>query len=242
MATTNTLRIGVNNMEEKRAITHLESELNKIQEATLEMMHVVKNQLQKGREALLTSNRELALEVMHNEKRVNGYELMIDNSCEHVIACFAPVAIDLRFVLATLKINYHLERIGDNAEGISRNVMELKEQWSSELLERLQILKAFEIADAMLDAVIQSYQMEDTSMARKVFEKDKLIDQITHDSQRVIADYLSENNTNIHQDLYLLLIHRKLERVGDLIKNIAEEIIFFIEAKVLKHKKTRLED
>lgn len=218
-------------------MTHLETELKKIKDTTLEMMQIVKSQLSKGKEALLTANKELALEVMHNEKRVNGYELLIDTNCENVIACFSPVAIDLRFVLATLKINYHLERIGDNADGIARNVIDLKEQWDEALLSKLELVKSFEIADEMLSYVISSYENEDTSMARKVFEKDKIIDNITDRALGVISDYLRENQQNVSQNLYLLLLHRKLERIGDLVKNIGEEIIFFVEAKVLKHKK-----
>lgn len=220
-------------------MTHLESELKKIRETALEMMNMVKNQLSKCKEALLTGNKELSLEVMHNEKRVNGYELMIDNACENVIACFGPVAIDLRFVLANLKLNYHLERIGDNAEGIARNVLDLKEQWSEEILQQLELVKAFETADEMLRLVIESYEKEDSALARKVFEKDKAIDDITDRALVTLSDYLKNHHENIQQDLYLLLIHRKLERVGDLVKNIAEEIIFYIEAKVLKHKKDR---
>ncbi|MCX6353258.1 MAG: phosphate transport system regulatory protein PhoU [Bacteroidetes bacterium] len=170
-------------------MTHLETELQQIKDSIIEMMTIVKAQLSKGKEALIGLNKELALEVMHNEKRVNGYDIMIDNSCENVIARFNPVAIDLRFLLATLKM--------------------------------------------------QSYQDENTDLARKVFEKDKHIDTICNQALTVIAEYLKKNQENTEQDLYLLLIHRKLERVGDLLKNIAEEIIFFLEAKVLKHKKQK---
>lgn len=218
-------------------MTHLEIELGKIRESALEMMGMVKNQLLKGKEALITSNKELALEVMHNEKRVNGYELLIDNDCENVIALFSPVAIDLRFVLATLKINYHLERIGDNADGIARNVLDLQAQWNQELLESLELVKAFDTAALMLQHIIDSYANEDSSLARKVFEMDKTIDDITDRALVKIAEYLKQNNQNLEKDLYLLLIHRKLERVGDLMKNMAEEIIFYVEAKVLKHKR-----
>lgn len=217
-------------------MTHLDQELSKIRQSALEMMRMVKKQLLKGKQALITGNKELALEVMHNEKRVNGYELLIDTDCENLIARFSPVAIDLRFVIATLKINYHLERIGDNADGIARNVLDLKAAWNAELLDRLQVTLAFDTAAEMLDHIIESYETEDSSMARRVFEKDRIIDELTDKALLTIADYLKSNNENIEKDLYLLLIHRKLERVGDLIKNMAEEIIFYVEAKVLKHK------
>jgi phosphate transport system protein len=222
-------------------MTHLETELNKIKQSVLEMMNIVRKQLGKGKEALQTYNKELALEVMHNEKRVNGYELVIDNDCENVIACFSPVAIDLRFLLATLKINYHLERIGDNADGIARNVLDLQAGWNKELLDSLELFRAFDIATDMLEIIIEAYETENATIARKIFEKDKTIDEITDNAIVKIADYLKKNNQNLEKDLYLLLIHRKLERVGDLMKNMAEEIIFFIEAKVLKHNKIKTE-
>jgi phosphate transport system protein len=217
-------------------MTHLESELSKVRQSALEMMGIVKNQLIKCKEAFLESNNELALDVMHNEKRVNGYELLIDNDCENIIACFSPVAIDLRLVLATLKINYHLERIGDNADGIARNVLDLQAKWNADLIDSLGLVKAFETADEMFSYILESYEKEDSSLARKVFEKDLLIDDITDKAIHIIAGYLKDHPNNIEKDLYLLLIHRKLERVGDLIKNMAEEIIFYVEAKVLKHK------
>jgi phosphate transport system protein len=217
-------------------MTHLETEINKVRQSAQEMMIIVRNQLQKCKDAFLSSDKQLALDVMHNEKRVNGYELLIDNDCENIIACFGPVAIDLRFILATLKINYHLERIGDNADGIARNVIDLQSKWNEGLIESLKLVRAFEIADDMFNDIIESYGKEDSSIARKVFEKDKEIDDITGKAIHTIAEYLRDRSTNLEKDLYLLLIHRKLERVGDLMKNMAEEIIFYVEAKVLKHR------
>src|SRR6185503_5248534 len=205
-------------------MTHLESELNKVRLSAREMMDIVRNQLLKCKEAFLTSNNELALDVMHNEKRVNGYELLIDNDCENIIACFNSVAIDLRFVLATLKINYHLERIGDNAKDISRNFLDLQAKWYPGLIQALDLVRAFDIADEMLGYIIDSYEHEDTALARKVFEKDIFIDEITDKAIHTLSDYFKTNHDSIETDLYLLLIHRKLERTGDLIKNMAEEI------------------
>ncbi len=222
-------------------MTHLELELQKIKQSALEMMLMVKSQLHKGREAFFGADKELALEVMHTERRVNGYELLIDNECENLIALFNPVAIDLRFVLATLKINYHLERIADNAKSISQNVIDMHPSWDRELLKKLQLEKGFDVAESMLDDVIEAYENENTATARKVFDKDKIIDQLNHECIHLIAEYLKTHKDHMEQDIFLLLIHRKLERIGDLTKNIAEEIIFYIEAKILKHRsKTEL--
>ncbi len=223
-------------MNERRQ-THIELELQNIRTAALEMMRVVSTQLRKVREAMVTFNKGVALEVIHNEKRINGYELMIDKDCENVIALFSPVAIDLRFVLATLKINYALERIGDNVEGMARNVLDLPHEWDAELIRRLELEDAFLLAEEMLSNVMESYAEDNTTLARTVFNKDKTMDARTDRAFKTLADYIRENpGDTIEHSMYLLLIHRKLERIGDLIKNIAEETIFYIEAKVLKHQ------
>ncbi len=172
---------------------------------------------------------------MHNERRVNGYELLIDSECENIIALLNPVAIDLRFLLATLKINYHLERIADNTKNIAQNVVDMHPKWDEALLNKLEIAKAFDVAESMLNDVIDSFEKEDTSKANKVFEKDKIIDAITDRCLPIIAEYLKGSSEDVGRDIYLLLIQKKLERIGDLVKNIAEEIIFYIEAKILKH-------
>jgi phosphate transport system protein len=234
--TNNDQRITHNDQRTTIFMTHLETELHKIKQFAIEMMHIVQSQLSKSKEAFLTVNKDLAFEVLHTERRVNGYELLIDSECENLIALMNPVAIDLRFVLATLKINYQLERIADNAKSIAQNVVDVQPVWDKALLERLQLVRAFEMAQSMLEDVIESFENENTATARKVFEKDKNLDEITHRCIEIIAVYLKDSSQNIEQDLNLLLIHRKLERIGDLIKNIAEEIIFYIEAKILKHR------
>ena len=223
-------------------MVHIESEIQKISQEACEMMGLVKYQLKKCKEAMITSNKELALEVLHNEKRVNAYELMIDNDCENLIARFGPVAIDLRFVLATLKINYHLERIGDNVKGIARNVLDLESSWDPEFIDKLEIITAFEVAIEMLDDVIRAYKMGDKALPRGVFEKDEQINKITNTAIKTLADYLETHKENIEKNLNLLLIHRKLERIGDLIKNMAEEVIFYLEADVVKHRKSNLNE
>jgi phosphate transport system protein len=217
-------------------MTHLELELNNIRNTALEMMQMVSNQITKSKEAMLQVNKELALEVIHNEKRVNGYELVLDNDCGNLLACFSPVAIDLRFILAILKINYHLERIGDNADGVSRNLLDLKGIWKQEIIDEIELLKSFEIAEEMMQCIYNAFLEENGTLARKVFELDENLDKITQNSFKKVAYFLDHSEESKENLLYLLLIHRKLERVGDLIKNIAEEIIFYLEAKVLKHK------
>ena len=186
--------------------------------------------------AFLGFDKDLAREVVSKEKRVNGSELKIDRDCENIFALFCPVAIDLRFLLAVLKINSNLERIGDIAEGIAKYVIDAEAPFTKELLEITRILPMYEESVKMLEDTQEAFEKEDTILARSVFKKDDFLDEINRQAHKVLEKYLKDHPEDTSQALWLLSIIRKLERVGDQAKNVAEEIIFYLEAKVLKHK------
>lgn len=216
-------------------MTHLDTEIHLLREQIIDMQRLVRMQLSKCRSALLTFDTDLAREVLSNEKRVNALELKIDRDCENILALFNPVAVDLRFVLAALKINNNLERIGDNAEGIARYVLDVKQPFDTEMLKAYRMEEMYQTALSMLDESLDALLKEDASIARKVFIKDDTLDEINRAATLLTLKNIEENHANPLHYLNTLSIVRKLERVGDQTKNIAEEIIFFIEAKVLKH-------
>ena len=217
-------------------MSHLEIELQQLKAETIKMWTLVNLQLRKGKDSLINLDKDLAREVMVNEKRVNGFELKLDRDCENIIALLSPLAVDLRFVLAALKINSNLERIGDIADGIAKFVLDIKIEPEKELVESTRIVEMFEIANAMILDVMNAFDKEDTSLARSVFKKDEILDEINEQANTSVADFIRSHQDRINQSLYTLSAIRKLERVGDQCKNIAEEIIFYVEAKVLKHK------
>lgn len=220
-------------------MTQIEIKLNELKELLSEMTHLVRMQLTKCEDAIINNDHAIALEVVAKEKRVNALELKIDRDCENFIALFNPVAIDLRFILATLKINTNLERIGDNADGIARYIVDLKKPFDSDLVEKYKLAEMFHTAVSMVDDTISSLVNEDSKMARKVLDKDEKLNSINRYATEVTLDMIKNSPERAEQFLILLSIIRKLERVGDQTQNIAEEIIFFIEAKVLKHKDKR---
>ncbi len=220
-------------------MTHLEVEIKRLKVEMLEMFELVQLQMKKTNEAILSFDRELAREVNFNEKRVNALELKIDKDCENIFALFNPLAIDLRFVLAVLKINYNLERIGDIADGICRYVMEAKVPFDSELLSVTRLNDMFVMSIQMLDNVKKAFDHEDTKLARGIFQKDDLLDEINANANKVIETFIKSKSDKIAQALHIISTIRKLERTGDQIKNVAEEIIFYMEAKVLKHISTK---
>jgi phosphate transport system protein len=217
-------------------MAQLETELQLLKTEAVNMWTLVGSQLSKARTAFLNFDKDLAREVVLKEKRVNGTELKIDRDCENIFALFCPVAIDLRFLLAVLKINTNMERIGDYAEGIAKYVIDAEAPFSEAMLNVTRILPMFDEAVNMLEDTQASFENEDTVLARKVFKKDDLLDEINKSANKALEQHLKQHPDDIAQSLWILSIIRRLERVGDQTKNIAEEIIFYLEAKVLKHK------
>lgn len=217
-------------------MSHLDIELQQLKSETMKMWSLVNLQLAKGKESLLKLDKDLAREVILSERRVNAYELKLDRDCENIFALFNPVAVDLRFVLAVLKINNNLERTGDIVEGIAKFVLNVDSTFDTKLLEITRVVEMYAAANSMMEGVLEAFDKEDTSLARKVFQQDELLDDINIKANSIIADYVRNNPDKVDAALYLLSIIRKLERVGDQAKNMAEEIIFYIEAKVLKHR------
>ena len=220
-------------------MTHLDTELQLLKKEIISIWTLVILQLKKTQDSLLRFDKDLSREVILNEKRVNAYELKIDRDCENIFALYNPVAVDLRFVLAALKINNNLERTGDIAEGIGKFIISNESPFDDNLLEVTQMIKMFDVSTSMLLDVLTAFENEDTALARSIFKQDEILDNLNLNASSVIADFIRKNPDKLEQALYILSTIRKLERVGDQAKNIAEEIIFYVEAKVLKHKKDK---
>jgi phosphate transport system protein len=218
-------------------MTQFESEITDVKNEVINMWKLVLSQLAKAKDSLLTYNKDLAHEVIAREKRVNALELKIDRDCENIFALYCPVAIDLRFLLAVLKINNNLERIGDIADGIARYIVDSTEKFSAKALEETELTRMYEESISILSDSQVAFEFENTLLARTIFSRDEeVLDQINRDADDKISNYIRENPGKVQEALYILSIIRKLERVGDQCKNIAEEIIFYFEAKILKHQ------
>jgi phosphate transport system protein len=220
-------------------MTKLDVELGTIKEETIEMWKLVESQLQKGLSSLLNFDKDLAREVVLIEKRVNGAELKIDRDCEDILALYSPVAVDLRFLLAVLKINTNLERIGDIAEGIAKMILDTKEPFRKSLLDVTMVIEMYGECLQMVAEILNAFEKEDSAIARGIFKRDELLDQINRKANELIGSYVSQHPEDMEQSLTILSMIRRLERIGDQAENIAEEIIFYIEAKVLKHLSKR---
>ncbi|MGV3589771.1 MAG: phosphate signaling complex protein PhoU [Adhaeribacter sp.] len=223
-------------------MNQLEKELLRIKEKVNEMWDLVMFQVNGGKAALVNADKELARKIMKRGKKVNDYDVKIDRMCENLFALFNPVAVDLRWVLAVLKINANLERIGDTAEGIARLVKETDTPFDPELLEVAQVLEMYDAAEAMLTDVRIALTEENTELAKALIKRDKVLDKINGKADKALTGYIQAHPENIAQALKILNIIRKLERIGDQITNIAEEVVFYVDAKVVKHRQKDKKD
>jgi phosphate transport system protein len=220
-------------------MTQFETEIKQLREEVIEMYQLVYSQLSKGLSSLLNFDKDLAREVVMIEKRVNGAELQIDRDCENILALYCPVAVDLRFILAVLKINTNLERIGDIADGIAKLIIDTETPFKQELLDHTKVVEMYGEALQVVDEILKAFEQENSVLARGIFKRDELLDEINRTANNLLTSYLKDHPEDIQQALNILSIIRRLERVGDQSENIAEEIIFYLEAKVIKHTKRK---
>ncbi|MDD3720996.1 MAG: phosphate signaling complex protein PhoU [Lutibacter sp.] len=218
------------NIEEQRAA------LSQIGEEMLSLCH---KQVQLAYEAFILFDTDLAEEIVLKENRVNALDLRIEKDTDRFIALYNPVATDLRFALALLKINYNLERIGDQSYDIANHTIDLNQKLIPEIIEKLQFNLMYETLESMFKDVTSAYTDGNLKAARKVFKKDKVINEINANAFNIVAEDAVKNPEIIRQYLMALVVMKKFEKVGDLLKNISESIIFYIDAEILKHKKKK---
>lgn len=217
-------------------VKFVENELLAIKKEVNDMWLLVRQQLENAFNALRNNDDDLANSVASREKRVNAFELKIDSDIEDFIALYNPVAVDLRFALAMLKINNNLERIGDYADSIARFVARnnLTEE-DKQLFNVLELKEMYDQVLHMFSTTHKALENSDASLAKSVIDKDDLLDSLNQKALDKLAEYAKNNPSAIRFCLEIAAILRKLERTGDHIINLAEETVFYIDAEVLKH-------
>jgi len=193
----------------------------------------------KSIESLKDRDKLLAQEVIQNDKKIDDLELSVDEKCIDLIARYQPMAGDLRFITTGMKINAELERIADLAVDISQWVLELVDK---PLLKPLiDIPRLSQIAQQMVREAIDAFVNRDAELARKVVLTDPQADKLRNQVQEeLIHEYMLKDNKSADRAVSLLLIARYLERICDHTTNIAEDVIYMVEAKVVKHRPQEL--
>ena len=217
----------------------IEPELQVLKENLQDMLAMVKNQMENCIRAIAKRDTSIARQVLDEEKKINIQELAIDRDCENILALFTPVATDLRLVIASLRIANDLERIADSAKSLAKVLSEDPGKRHYKWMDDLKIPDMLEVLVSMLRDMGSALRDEDTKPALKAVKKDDTLNDHYKKAMKTTADLIIKNPDDSKSILSLFLMIRNLERSGDLTKNIAEEIVFQIEARVLKHQKLR---
>jgi len=213
---------------------HFDEELKDLHKDILKMAIMVQEAIFKSIEALKNRDKQPATEVIDNDDKIDKLELEIDEKCIDLIARHQPMAGDLRFIATGMKINAELERIADLAVDISQRVLELIDK--PILKPLIDIPKLSVIAQNMVREAIDAFVKKDVESARRVVLSDSEADSLRNLVQdELINDYMAKDPLSTTRAVPLLLIARHLERICDHATNIAEDIIYMVKGKVVKH-------
>jgi phosphate transport system protein len=212
---------------------HFERELDSLKTMLMKMASMAEENFHNAIRALTERSTPLADEVIEADQRVDALELEIDNAVVDILALQKPVASDLRMIIAALKINNDLERISDHAVNIAQSARTLIA--SSKVNTYLEIPKMNDVARLMLRDALDSFLHLEPGKARAVLTRDDEIDDLNRSNARQVINWIREKNLPVEEGLDLIRISRNLERVGDLSTNIAEEVVFLTQARVVKH-------
>jgi phosphate transport system protein len=210
-----------------------EHELESLRTSLVKMGSVVEDVIGTAIHAMLSRDDALAQKVIDADERINALELEIDNAILDLLALQQPVASDLRFILASQKINNDLERIGDHAVNIAESVPALKRFPDLRPVE--EIPRMAEVTRTMLKEVLDSFIQPDPHAALAVLKRDDEIDELNRGVARKVIELVRKDPQIIEGALALVRVSRNLERVADLATNIAEEVLFYTQARVVKH-------
>lgn len=211
-----------------------EQQLEKLKTRILKMCSLVDEQVDLAIRAIDEENPALAEAVLEKEKKVDKYDIKIDKICQKIFALNQPVAMDLRLIMSALTINTNLERMGDIAVNIVENskLIDKKPVW----INKTHFAEMAKIAREMIRLSIDSFIQDDAQLAKKVIETDKTLDNHNKENHQILIDIMRKNPDNIQTAVALLVISRQLERLGDHATNIAEDVYFIVEARMVKHK------
>ena len=212
---------------------HFHQELDVLRSLLLEMSGLAEDQVAGAHEALLSADAVRAGEVIELDLRVDELELQIDKAAHELLALQQPMAGDLRLVTMTMRISNDLERVGDHAVNVAREVRR-----SGALLSFARTPEVAEMARIgrrMLSSVLDSFVRSDAVKAREVIEADAQVDRLYNSVFRILLTHMMEDPRRIGPAMSLLLISRNLERIGDLATNIAEDVVFMVEGVDIRH-------
>jgi phosphate transport system protein len=217
----------------ERVVRHFQEELEGLKTRLLEMGGLAEDRVRAAVESLVTRDVSILQSVLTGDAPINQLHIEVDNRCFTLLALHQPMAVDLRAIVSAVKINTDLERVGDLAVNIAEAVTRyLKHAPVKELID---IPRMASIAQAMLRDALDAYVRRDTKMAEAVLNQDDELDSLKTQVFRELLTYMLQDPSKIEPALDLILISRHLERIGDHATNVAEDVIFMVSARDVRH-------
>lgn len=213
---------------------HFDEELNELRAYILKISTLALDAISGSIEALGNLDKKQARKIIDADTKIDDLDLIIDEKCIDLLALYQPMAADLRFITTGLKLNSELERIGDLAVDIAQRVLEIADK--PMLKPLVDIPKLTEVAIEMVRMAIDSFMKKDVALAKKVIHTDSKADDYKNKiSAELINDYMSKDPATADRAVSLLLVSRHLERICDHACNIAEDVVYMVKGKVIKH-------
>lgn len=220
--------------------THFHKELEELKESLLRMGTLVEEAIRDAVQSLVKRDSDLAQKIFEGEDRINKLEIEIGDMCLRLLALRQPMAVDLRFITSAMKIITDLERMGDQAVNIAERAISLNQE--PQLKPYIDIPRMTEITQSMVKDVLDAFVNRDSKLARSVCERDDLVDGLNDQVFRELLTYMISDPKTITRAVHLMIVCRCLERIADHATNIAEDVIFVVDALVIKHHADTKED
>ena len=212
---------------------HFDEELKLLKNKLLEMAGAVEQAIYQSVKGLVNREEKLAHDVIQNDRKINDLEIEIEDLCLKLLALHQPMAVDLRFIAAAMKINNDLERMGDQAVNIAERASDLLSK--PPLKPLVDIPRMADLTQKMVKDSIDAFVNSDAAMAQEICRRDDAVDDLNDQVFRELLTTMLANSANIERAVDLILVARHLERIADHATNIAEEVIYIVEGKVIKH-------
>lgn len=212
---------------------HFHEQLQELKDTLIEMATLVEKSIAMAIQALVERKDDLADEVMSMDDEINSMELRVDEMCLKLLALQQPMAVDLRFIAAAMKINNDLERMGDHSVNIAERAKMLNSKKVLKPVKNIQ--KIEDVVQAMVRSSIQAFVEGDVDLAKRVCVRDDEVDDFDDMFFRELLTYMMDDTKNISRAIDVMLVSKNLERIADLTTNIAEEVIFIYDARTIKH-------
>jgi phosphate transport system protein len=220
--------------ERKHTSSHYEMELREIKNGLIYLGALTEQAIQKAMESLLERNSELARKVMVDDAEIDKLDNELEERCVRILALRQPTAIDLRFITTAIKINGHLERIGDMAVNIAEKSIMLNSE--PQLKPYIDLPRMADLVGEMIKYSLDALVRNDLALAEKVQQKEQVVDELNEQIFRELLTFMIEDPKVIHRAILIMQISKNLERIADHAKGVADMVVYLVTGESVRHQ------